>query len=319
MSTPTDMFTCGACSRQFRWKPELAGKRVKCKCGNRIGVPLNASTLRASSPPAPKSRASLGSQAKRSDQRGTFNGLKLKDDGLFDLGLPTEKPVVDDAVVRFQPTPKERGGVGQAFLGVPPIIGFWLAAIGISFVLGGIVVILSPPILDAVNLLPSDNEIVARRYGRTVVLLMMIGPYLCLLAPTDWKARTANLIVAGMITYMWAGFSLDRMMRDTFGTVAGVFLLSTPFVFFIFLSQFGRSFGAQSLSNAARIMCCCLYAVLGLGYWSSTIHWTPSDRWLAYLLGYSMIGLLGVLVLFAVKAIFIIIAGAMSARTKSVG
>lgn len=32
-------FSCSACGKQYRWKPELAGKTVKCKCGNPIKVP----------------------------------------------------------------------------------------------------------------------------------------------------------------------------------------------------------------------------------------------------------------------------------------
>ena len=32
-------FSCTACGKQYRWKPELAGKTVRCKCGNPVSVP----------------------------------------------------------------------------------------------------------------------------------------------------------------------------------------------------------------------------------------------------------------------------------------
>ena len=32
-------FSCTSCGKQYRWKPELAGKAVKCKCGSPIRVP----------------------------------------------------------------------------------------------------------------------------------------------------------------------------------------------------------------------------------------------------------------------------------------
>ncbi len=32
-------FSCEACARTYSWKPELAGKRVKCKCGQPLSVP----------------------------------------------------------------------------------------------------------------------------------------------------------------------------------------------------------------------------------------------------------------------------------------
>src|SRR5690349_19693754 len=31
---------CSGCRKQYRWKPELAGKRVKCKCGASFTAPL---------------------------------------------------------------------------------------------------------------------------------------------------------------------------------------------------------------------------------------------------------------------------------------
>lgn len=41
MSTETT-FTCGGCSKSYKWKPELAGKKVRCKCGQVIEVPQAA-------------------------------------------------------------------------------------------------------------------------------------------------------------------------------------------------------------------------------------------------------------------------------------
>lgn len=32
-------FSCGGCGKSYAWKPEIAGKRVKCKCGERLSVP----------------------------------------------------------------------------------------------------------------------------------------------------------------------------------------------------------------------------------------------------------------------------------------
>ncbi len=34
----SDHIICSQCDRQFRFKPELAGKHVKCKCGNMITI-----------------------------------------------------------------------------------------------------------------------------------------------------------------------------------------------------------------------------------------------------------------------------------------
>jgi hypothetical protein len=38
----SDTIECPSCMRQYRWKPELAGKRAKCKCGGRVTFPATS-------------------------------------------------------------------------------------------------------------------------------------------------------------------------------------------------------------------------------------------------------------------------------------
>ncbi|HEX3359310.1 MAG TPA: hypothetical protein VHS31_20190 [Tepidisphaeraceae bacterium] len=38
---------CPSCQKEYRWKPELAGKKVKCKCGEEFGVPANEPAVEA--------------------------------------------------------------------------------------------------------------------------------------------------------------------------------------------------------------------------------------------------------------------------------
>src|SRR5208283_1689911 len=38
MAEAAPKFTCTGCQRSYAWKPELAGKRAACKCGQRISV-----------------------------------------------------------------------------------------------------------------------------------------------------------------------------------------------------------------------------------------------------------------------------------------
>jgi hypothetical protein len=35
-----EKFQCPSCQKEYRWKPELAGKRAKCKCGTAIEIPV---------------------------------------------------------------------------------------------------------------------------------------------------------------------------------------------------------------------------------------------------------------------------------------
>src|SRR5688500_10718781 len=44
-ATTGPRFSCPSCGKQFAWKPELAGKKGKCKCGGVLSIPAK--------PPAP--------------------------------------------------------------------------------------------------------------------------------------------------------------------------------------------------------------------------------------------------------------------------
>jgi hypothetical protein len=39
MSQTLEKFTCAGCSRSFNWKPELGGRRIRCKCGHSMTIP----------------------------------------------------------------------------------------------------------------------------------------------------------------------------------------------------------------------------------------------------------------------------------------
>jgi hypothetical protein len=59
-------FTCAACGKDYRWKPELAGKKAKCKCGAVIAVPSQAPKVAAPKPAA---------KPKPAEQDMDFDGL----------------------------------------------------------------------------------------------------------------------------------------------------------------------------------------------------------------------------------------------------
>src|SRR5687768_4675768 len=42
MGQGTGMVQCDGCGKQFRWREEIAGRRMKCPCGGVVSVPANA-------------------------------------------------------------------------------------------------------------------------------------------------------------------------------------------------------------------------------------------------------------------------------------
>src|SRR4051812_561664 len=71
-----ERFTCGHCEKQFAWKPELAGRKAKCKgCGNVLTVPTALSP--AASTPAARKRPAVPPPppppAQQDDDEGAYD------------------------------------------------------------------------------------------------------------------------------------------------------------------------------------------------------------------------------------------------------
>src|SRR6266513_4898710 len=57
-------FSCNSCGKQYPWKPELAGKKAKCKCGAILSIPAKPQAARAPAARAP-ARAAVAAPAVR--------------------------------------------------------------------------------------------------------------------------------------------------------------------------------------------------------------------------------------------------------------
>jgi len=83
----TPSISCKDCDRAFRWKPDLAGKRVKCKCGGRIQFPDQAPARSTTNNPKAKTK----SKPKPAEDEG-FNPF---DDALDALAAQQESVKVE--------------------------------------------------------------------------------------------------------------------------------------------------------------------------------------------------------------------------------
>ena len=60
MPTTTEVkFSCNQCGREFRWKPEIAGKQAKCKCGATVTIPKSPPPPPPPPPPKEEEPADL--------------------------------------------------------------------------------------------------------------------------------------------------------------------------------------------------------------------------------------------------------------------
>ena len=97
MATTTEpKFACAACGKQYAWKPELAGKKAKCKCGAAMSIP--ASVDEAAAPTGARAAAATASAPARSSSRSSSRG-----DGepsFNDLAALAKGEIKDDAAYK---------------------------------------------------------------------------------------------------------------------------------------------------------------------------------------------------------------------------
>ncbi|MFW6032948.1 MAG: hypothetical protein ACOCTI_06215 [Phycisphaeraceae bacterium] len=82
---------CPHCGKEYRWKPEIAGRKVRCKCGHKFRLPQEPGGApepldggqSASSPPPPAPRPRSRPSSKPSSSGGDANTyeLALPEDG----------------------------------------------------------------------------------------------------------------------------------------------------------------------------------------------------------------------------------------------
>ncbi|HSV13741.1 MAG TPA: hypothetical protein VLI90_05750, partial [Tepidisphaeraceae bacterium] len=85
-------FVCSACGKKFVWKPELAGKTVRCKCGQSIAVPTGAApavAAPAAARPAVKSQLAPQTAAVRKPPKPAASNEPSLDD-LYDLAADAD-------------------------------------------------------------------------------------------------------------------------------------------------------------------------------------------------------------------------------------
>ena len=93
-------FACPACSKAFKWRPELAGKKVKCPCGNRIDVPTAGGTTLGDKYAGLPRRARIDEAGDAEDEAASWGGYLSILGGVVFLGL-----AVAQGASGFRPEP----------------------------------------------------------------------------------------------------------------------------------------------------------------------------------------------------------------------
>ena len=76
--------SCPHCGKRYRWKPDLAGKKVTCKCGQKMRLPAEAGGQAEAigDPPGPdiEAEAQAQAEARQADPGESTYGLDMPED-----------------------------------------------------------------------------------------------------------------------------------------------------------------------------------------------------------------------------------------------
>lgn len=114
-----DAFQCYNCGRHYRWKPEISGKSLRCKCGNKVRCPeLHDDTLTA--------HESLDDTVADVDLSQVLDSVEVEDDA--PVGADADTDIKEIFEVRW----RYRGVFGLS-LGGEVLLYFILSLVGIAF------------------------------------------------------------------------------------------------------------------------------------------------------------------------------------------
>ncbi len=125
----TSIFECSACRKHYKWKPEIAGKKVKCKCGTVIHIPATdpaPKPVAVAVPEEDNSLAALEEMATAKHVEVPRADIPPRQDDLYGIA-ETEKPKPRRAV------PVNEGvGLAAAAAAPSPVLGYSRAPVAVE-------------------------------------------------------------------------------------------------------------------------------------------------------------------------------------------
>ncbi|MEM9251043.1 MAG: hypothetical protein AAGB29_01720 [Planctomycetota bacterium] len=224
-------FTCETCGRRFAWKPEMAGKKAKCKCGVAIVVP--------ETDPAAEEEGSFAGFELDLPEEET---LAVADAGLTNTSgkcITCNQPIAPGAVICVKCGADQRTGQ-KIHTGVEELdtktrrkanraaaiplwgmrtlqVGMWCNLIGVVLIIAGIPLLIAAGAMG----LSGTGGLAVVVIGIAGVVaefgglgLCLLGPLLCLFVPGEAQAR--GVLVVSLL------FTIGAALLDIFGEVFAV-------------------------------------------------------------------------------------------------
>lgn len=220
---PDTTFACPACGRKFKWSAKMAGKQVRCKCGDVMTVPTQAAGGGGAPRPAPPSPAASSSAPPPLDlpldppapRRCPACNRAVSAEALICVNcghnLQTGETIApraaqaarmkDDGEIDARMMKFVSYGVTMVFLGMLAMIGAPFVGIAIN----------ATPFFDLTQR-AIDGFIEFSFYGG--IVLNTVGPFLCLVVPKESDAR--------QFIYAAVGFELTALAISLYGAMATV-------------------------------------------------------------------------------------------------
>ncbi len=286
MHDDDQMFSCPYCDRRFRYKPELEGKRVRCKCGEKFAV--EAPLIEEPDP------YSLGANPDEEDDGPDLMALLGTTDGNAPVPVPTAgkacpvcgSAVTDTAALCIQCGTNLKSGKKSGKTSVVPgwasahentssavrikITGAGLGLHGLGYlalVLGMTVAGVGGHLMEGGN---PTGEVLAMIGGLATLgglPLLVIGPFLGLAAPPD---AGRGLLIGSIACYL-GGTALVILLAT--GQVPGFLaaVASVPFLvgagcFLGFLQKLSVYLDDDSLYSRSEFLLKTLFLIVILAF-----------------------------------------------------
>lgn len=125
-----DQFHCPSCGKAFRWASEIAGRSVRCRCGEKFRCPASA----PSTPRSPDRSPAGDSRARAADLEDTVADVELEE-MLDTIDSSTAEPGAESGVdvqELFAARRRSRGLFGMT-LGAEVLFYFGMSLVGLAF------------------------------------------------------------------------------------------------------------------------------------------------------------------------------------------
>ncbi len=278
-------FECEACGRSFAWKPKLAGRVARCRCGQKVRVPERDPAEAAGDPggsgtiplaePEPGATPGRAAADGASAARCVKCNAPLKPGAVLCINCGTDQTTGRKLDTSVDPLSKQERAAGRAPIrGLKLVrVGLWFSLVGIVLTIGGMLGAAAVPFAGVASDAVLIGLAIAVMAG---TVAQAIGPLLCLGVPGEAAAR--GILVLSIVLHVIAagigGAAEVQALPAYLGLPASLLSVIATICFLAFFYKLAAYLGFEQVEQRAAsvikafvvlIVCSALTAIPMIG------------------------------------------------------